>query len=122
MRGRIGVRYLAIALGAAALGLSLIGRSRTLLHTTGSLHIWYHVVLFTVLGLLSLCASSSTSKRAEWVAWMVVLGFGIEASQAILNHTTMEWADVWSDAAGLVLGGVAGWLLSSRMGTGDETE
>jgi len=116
--GRSGARYLAIALACAAVGLSLIGRSRGWLHTTGSLHVWYHVGLFGVLGGLSVCASRSPSKRAEWIAWMVVLGFGIESSQAILNQTTMEWSDVWSDIGGIVVGGVAGWLVSLREANG----
>jgi hypothetical protein len=98
----------------AAVGLSLVGRSRTLLHTTGSLHVAYHVGLFAVLGVLSMWASNSSAPRTEWIAWMVVLGFGIEASQAILNHVTMEWADVGSDLCGILLGGLAGWFLSLK--------
>jgi membrane associated rhomboid family serine protease len=91
-----------------------MGRSGGWLHTTGSLHVGYHVGLFAVLGALSMGTSSRPSKRAEWIVWMVVLGFGIESSQAILNHTTMEWVDVWSDFGGLALGGVVGWVLSLR--------
>jgi glycopeptide antibiotics resistance protein len=111
-----GSRYLAIGLAGAAICLSLIGRSRGWLHTTGSLHVWYHVVLFAVLGVLSMTVSNSPSKRAEWMVWMVVVGFAIESSQAIINHTTMEWADVWSDGCCIVLGGVVGWVISLRQG------
>jgi membrane associated rhomboid family serine protease len=112
--GRSEAKYLTVALAGAAVGLSFIGRSRGWLHTTGGLHVWYHVGLFTLLGALAMRVSKNPSTRAEWMVWMVVLGFGIESSQAILNHTTLEWADVWSDAGGIFVGGVAGWLLSMR--------
>jgi glycopeptide antibiotics resistance protein len=107
-----GSRYLAIALACAAACLSLIGRSRIWLHTMGSLHVWYHVVLFAVLVVLAMCASGSPSKRAEWIVAIALLGFAIETSQALMNHTTMEWPDVRSDACGIVVGGVAAWLFS----------
>jgi glycopeptide antibiotics resistance protein len=93
-----------------------------LLHTTGRWHVVYHIGLFAVLGVLSMRASRSSARRAEWIVWMIVVGFGIESSQAIINHTTMEWADVWSDLCGIVLGGVAGWLLSLRKTNRDEME
>ena len=114
MSGQSIAKYLAIPLAGAALALSLIGRSRGWLHTTGGLHVWYHVVLFAVLGGLSVCASTNPSKRAEWIVWMLVVGFGIEASQAIINQTTIEWADVGSDMCGIVVGGVVGWVAMSR--------
>jgi hypothetical protein len=112
--GQSAAKYAAIALAGAAICLSLIGRSRIWLHSLGGLHVWYHVVLFAVLGGLSMWVSDSPAKRAEWIVWMVVLGFGIEASQAIINHTTMEWGDVGSDIGGIVVGGVAGWVGSLR--------
>jgi membrane associated rhomboid family serine protease len=115
---RSGAKYLAIALAGATVGLSLVGRSRGWLHTAGRWHDGYHVGLFAVLGVLCMFTSRGAAKRADWLVWMVVLGFGIESLQAILNHTTMEWADVWSDVGGLVLGGVVGWVLSLREASG----
>jgi hypothetical protein len=61
-----------------------------------------------------MCASKNPARRAEWIVWTVVLGFGIEASQAMLNHTAMEWADVRSDVCGIALGGVVAWVISLR--------
>ena len=116
MSGRSAAKFAAIALAGGAICLSVIGRSRIWLHTLGGLHVWYHVVLFALLGVLSVWGSSDSAKRAEWIVWMVVLGFGIEASQAVINHTTMEWGDVWSDVGGILIGGVAGWGRSLRAG------
>ena len=111
--GRIS-QALAIVLACAAITLSINGRSRAWLHTTHGLHVWYHVVLFAVLGVLCMCSSRRTSGR--WLGFIaaLLLGFGIEWSQAVGNHVGIEWADVRSDVCGIACGALVGWLLSRR--------
>jgi hypothetical protein len=89
---------LAIALGCLAVGLSLVEPSRAWLHTRGSLHLWYHMVLFGVLGALAVRASSRTSRRVMWLAAMMLLGLAMEIVQARANQAAIEWGDVRLDA------------------------
>jgi len=105
---------LAMALGCAALGFSLVGRSRVWLHTTGSLHIWYHLVLFGALGALAVRASPRASRRVVWVVAVVLLGLGMEWLQARGNSVGIEWVDVQLDGFGVAFGCFAVWLLSGK--------
>jgi len=104
-------RVLAIALGCLVAGLSLVGRSRVWLHTRGSLHLWYHMGLFGVLGTLAMRASNRTSRRAMWLAAAILLGLAMEFVQARASHAAIEWWDVETDCFGVALGCLAVWLL-----------
>jgi hypothetical protein len=106
---------LAIVLGCAAVGLSLVGRSRVWLHTTGSLHTWYHLVLFGVLGALAVRTSRRFPTRVAWLVSLVVLGLMMEWIQARGNHVGIEWPDVQMDWLGVGFGCFTVWLLPGRM-------
>jgi hypothetical protein len=91
-----------------------VGRSRVWLHTTGSLHIWYHLVLFGVLGALALRGGGRASARVVWVLGAVGLGFAMEALQARSNAAAIEWGDVQMDCFGVAFGCFVVWLLSGN--------
>jgi len=95
--------------------LSQIPDSRVWLHSSGVLHVWFHLGLFVVLSLLATRISDRTSVRLTWLAALLLLGLGMEFAEAYNFSGIMEWADVRSDAIGVALGGLAGWLLSWSM-------
>jgi hypothetical protein len=113
LSGRV-ARWLAIALGCLAAGLSFVGRSRVWLHTRGMMHLWYHMVLFGVLGALAVRASSRISRRVMWVAGAIVLGLVMEFVQAQISKVDIEWGDVQTDCFGVALGCLAVWLLPRK--------
>ncbi len=92
----------------------MVGRSRVWLHTTGKLHIWYHLVLFGVLGALAVRASNRASVKVVWVVGVVLLGLTMEWLQARGNHVGMEWADVQMDWFGVAFGCFAVWLVTGN--------
>jgi len=96
--------------------LSLVADSRVWLHSTGGLHVWYHLGLFAVLALLAVRISDRSSTRFVWLAVFLLLGPGMEYGEALRFHGAMEWNDVATDAVGVALGGLVGWLLSRTPG------
>jgi len=111
-----------IVLAAVAMVLSQVADSRHWLHTTGRLHGWYHFVPFAVLGLLAMFASPLLSTRMSWVLFAVMLGFAMELGEAMRYGGLIEWGDVRTDAAGVVLGAVAGWFISRLLSPREEDE
>jgi hypothetical protein len=107
-------RWLAIGLGCLVAGLSFVGRSRVWLHTRGSLHLWYHMVLFGVLGALAVRASKRMSRRVMWVAGAILLGLAMEFVQARISQAAIEWGDVQTDCFGVAMGCLAVWLLPDK--------
>jgi hypothetical protein len=105
---------LALALSCAAVLLSLVADSRVWLHSSGELHVWYHFGMFAVLALLSVCISKRTSTRLVWLFAFLLLGPSMEYGEALRFHGYVEWNDVATDALGVALGGLAGWLLWKR--------
>jgi glycopeptide antibiotics resistance protein len=108
---------LAIAITCAAILLSLSMRGRTLLHTEGPLHPWYHLALFITLGLLAYCSSAKLSVRVALLAAAVLFGLSIEYIEyieTIRYHNPIEWYDVRTDTAGVAIGAILGWVLSLK--------
>ncbi len=89
---------------------------RVWLRSSGGLHIWYHLALFGVFGVLAICASRRASVRISWLIVAVLFGLAMEYGEAVRYQFELEWADVRTDALGVLLGGVAGWLLTRRAG------
>jgi hypothetical protein len=112
---------LAVALSCTALLLSLVADSRVWLHSSGGLHIWYHFGLFAVLALLAIYISKRTSTRLFWLATFLLLGAVMEYAEALRFHGYVEWNDIATDAIGVALGGLAGWLLWERSGRSRRT-
>ena len=107
-------RILVIALGCLVVGLSFVGGSRAWLHTRGMMHLWYHMVLFGVLGALAMRASSRISRRVLWVAGAILLGLAMEFLQARASQAAIEWGDVQTDCFGVAMGCLAVWLLPGK--------
>ena len=105
---------LVIVLACTAFLLSLYAPDRSWLHSKGRLHVWYHLVLFATLGLLAMRASVQRSERYALLIAAVLVGIGIELVEAARFATPLEWKDIRTDLAGVVLGGIAGWWLRRR--------
>jgi hypothetical protein len=108
------VTWLALALVIVTILLSQISNSRGWLRSMGGLHIWYHLALFGVFGVLAIYASSRTSVRVGWIVAAVLFGLAMEYGEAIRYQFALEWPDVRTDAVGVAIGGLAGWLLTRR--------
>jgi hypothetical protein len=85
------------------------------LHTTGRLHIFYHLGLFGVLGALAVRASRRLSGRMLWLAAVMLLGLAMEGLQAHGNHAAIEWSDVQMDCFGVAFGCFVVWLLPEKV-------
>jgi len=103
---------LAIAIICAAILLSLSTRGRLMLHTMGPLHLWYHLALFILLGILAMRSSAKPAVRVCLLLCLTMLGLGIESIEAFRYHIPLEWYDVRTDIGGIAIGGLIGWLLS----------
>jgi hypothetical protein len=90
-----------------------VGQARHWLHTTAGLHIWYHLVLFAVLGALALLASSRLPWRVAGVAAALLFGFATELSETGGHLAGIEWGDVQMDCYGVAFGCFAVWLFSN---------
>jgi hypothetical protein len=101
-----------VVLGAVAFRLSLTsGHLKAQMHTTGSLHVWYHLVLFLVLGALAWLSSDSGQVRLLLLVLAVLLGMGMEVGEAVRFHASIEGYDIRTDTLGVLLGGLAAWGL-----------
>jgi hypothetical protein len=105
---------LAIAITCAAILLSLSTRGRLMLHTEGPLHIWYHLALFILLGILAIRCSARPSVRLALLGAAALLGLSIEALEAFRYAIHIEWYDVRTDTTGVILGAILGWMLSRQ--------
>jgi hypothetical protein len=105
---------LAVVLACTAFLLSFSNDAKVWLHTTGRFHAAYHLALFATLGLLAMRSSTNPLKRSVFLAAAVLLGMGIEYTEAARFQSVIEWNDVRTDTAGVALGAVLGWLLSGR--------
>ena len=105
---------LATAFTCCAILLSLSTRGRLMLHTMGALHIWYHLALFIILGVLAVRSSAKPAVRCCLLLCAALLGLGIESLEAFRYRIPLEWYDVRTDIAGVAIGAILGWLLSRR--------
>ncbi len=96
--------------------LSQISDSRVWLHSEGGLHVWYHLALFGVFGVLAIYASKRTSARFTWLVAAALFGLVMEYGEAIRYQFALEWTDVRTDALGVAIGGLAAWLFSAARG------
>jgi VanZ family protein len=103
--------WLGIVLACIATALSMLsGDTKKVLHTKGKLHPWLHLVLFFVLGGLSVLSTLRTRSRVLLVFAAVALGITIEFTQAWRFQARLETEDMLVDLCGVVLGAFAAWL------------
>jgi len=109
--GRAAV-LLTVALSVTALALSQVDAVRGLLRTSGDLHVWYHLALYAVFGLLLMRISPRWPTRLRWLALVLAVAVVLEYGERLRYRTDMEWYDVGTDAVGIAVGAAAGWLLA----------
>lgn len=84
-------------------------------HTHGVLHPWLHLLVFALVSASAIFCSERSSTRAVLLACLLVFGWGTEYREHVVNGMPIEQLDVLHDAMGVVLGGAAGLLVSSRL-------
>jgi hypothetical protein len=99
---------------SAALGVIVVAAVTTVsflpsadkraLHTTGRLHSWGHLIVFSVVGYLAGRSSRSLWARVLAFLGAVIFGFAIEAGEHLVYGIGLEWKDVLVDALGVVAG------------------
>ncbi len=90
---------------AAVIAASISPRAiKVHLHTVGALHTFSHISVFA-LGAILMCHSRSGDRPSvRSVLWLSGLAIASEILEAAVYGNRMEWNDVSSDMAGLLLG------------------
>jgi len=89
------VRYLGAGLLSLLVVASLLPlRFKVLLHTEGTWHDTFHVILFSGISLVLLATARENRKRFFRLALLVFAGLLIEFLEDFLYHSGMEWHDV----------------------------
>ena len=97
--------------------LGAVFRGRTLgkhLQTSGVAHLATHLVVFAILGALLFLSYKRPAFRGYAVSFGLVLGLWTEAYEHLAFGSQMEYADVLSDAAGVLLGAGLALLVQRR--------
>ncbi len=107
-----------IALACAAIAsltvLSFLPlRDKLALHTKGRLHFWGHGVIFGTIAFLVISVGASRKTRLFLFAGLLLLGWGIEYMQHVINHEALESSDVLVDFAGVCLGSLLARLVGA---------
>jgi VanZ family protein len=88
-------------------------RMGSALQTTGLAHVAMHFAVFAVLGLLTMFSFAARRNQFLAVLLGILLGAGTELYEHLAFGSSMEFADVLVDAAGVLLG--AGVILFLRL-------
>jgi hypothetical protein len=91
-------------------------RDKHALHTTGRFHSLGHLLVFSIVALLTIRISRSLPARILAFIGSLLFGFGIESAERLVYHSRLEWKDVLVDAAG-VIGGTLIAILSTPQET-----
>jgi VanZ family protein len=103
--------WLGIVLACIASALSMLsGDTKKALHTKGKLHPWLHLVLFFILGGISILSTLRARTRVLLMLAAVALGVAIEFTQAWRFQSRLETEDMLVDLCGVLLGAFAAWL------------
>ncbi len=87
---------------------------KTIFHTHGVLHPWFHLAVFALVSYSAMFCSDRGSTRFALVLGLMFLGLSTEFGEHVVNGAPIERADVWYDLLGVTLGGIAGWLAAER--------
>ncbi len=107
-----------IALACAAIAsltvLSFLPlKDKIALHTKGHLHFWGHGVIFGTIAFLVISVGASRKTRWFLFAGLLLLGWGIEYMQHVVNQEALETTDVLVDLAGVCCGSLLARLLAA---------
>jgi hypothetical protein len=79
-------------------------RDKHALHTAGRFHSLGHLLVFSIVALLTVRISRSPLARILAFIGSLLFGFGIESAEHFVYHGRLEWKDVLVDAAGVIGG------------------
>lgn len=99
---------LALGLAVAVALISGSARAKLTLHTHGSLHPWLHLLAFALLGFAAMLSARRGLPRAALVAGLLLLAWGTEYRQHLLDGWPIERNDVQQDVIGTLCGTVIG--------------
>jgi uncharacterized membrane protein len=103
-RSAISISLAAIVIVAVTIVSFLPGADKHVLHTSGRLHSWGHLIVFSVVGYVANRTSHSFWLRVLVFMGSVIFGLGIEVGEHLVFHAGVEWKDVLVDALGVVAG------------------
>lgn len=80
---------------------------------------WLHGATFAI---LALWFTGLYTHNSYWKigAGLIIFGLAIEGCQRLVTYRTADWADVWADGAGIIIGlllgalGIGGWCLRAE--------
>ena len=103
--------------GAAIASLTVLSflplKDKLVLHTKGRLHFWGHGIIFGVIAFLVISVGASRKTRLTLFAGLLLLGWGIEYMQHVVNREALERSDVLVDFAGVCLGSLLARLVGA---------
>ena len=115
MSRRVILLVVALLFGLAVFAISALPtQTKHALHFQGALHPWLHVLSFAVLAFLLLSSTRSDLVRVLFILLLLGFGYATEANESRKDGWAIETKDVRSDAIGVLLGAVAGLLLSPK--------
>ena len=95
----------AIATASVVAVLSFSPSVKSMLHTPGRLHLWWHHVTFLLAGVLILQAANGGRRQASLAIACIAFGGCLEVLEYSVYRTNrVETADILADAAGVMIG------------------
>ncbi len=84
------------------------------LHTHGTLHPWIHLLAFALVGFAAMLCTRRAWLRLLLVVALLLLAWGTEYREHLLDGWPIEAGDVQQDDVGVLIGTSVGWLASWR--------
>ena len=88
-------------------------KDKLALHTKGRLHFWGHGMIFGTIAFLVISVGASRKTRLALFAGLLLLGWGIEYMQHVVNYEALERSDVLVDFAGVCIGALLARLVGA---------
>ena len=106
--------YTGIAVLAITAAVVIPAKQRTLLHSHGRLHPWFHLMIFCGLGVLAARTMPAGRMQVLTLATIALFGCMTEYAEHWEYGTPLEVSDILLDAVGGVLGTGLGCLVQLR--------
>ncbi len=103
-RNALSVALAVVVVAGIAVVSFLPSHDKRVLHTSGRLHSWGHLLAFTIVGYVAGRASSTRRTRILVFFGALIFGFALEIGEHVVFGSGLEWKDVLVDAFGVVAG------------------
>lgn len=113
-RKKISIALAIIVAFAVTIVSFLPSADKHVLHTSGRLHSWGHLTVFSIVGYVANRTSHSLLVRVLVFLGSVIFGLGIEVGEHMVFHSALEWKDVLVDGLGVVAGTLFALAISQK--------